>query len=85
MAKMKNGPLSECTNNEGWLCRVWNSVRLVGVGKFANPASFSEGYGMRPSPRLELVRIKGSLALQGRNQTMKMLIEERPGAPRANP
>jgi hypothetical protein len=85
MTKLNTGPLSECANYEGWLCRVWNSVRLVGVGKFANPARFSEGYGLRPSPRLELVRIKGSLALQGRNQTMKMLIQAGPGAPRDNP
>jgi hypothetical protein len=84
MTKLKNGPLSECANYEGWLCRVWNSVRLVGVGKFPNPTSFSEGYGLRPSPRLELVRIKGNLALQGRNQTMKMLIQA-PGAFRDNP
>jgi hypothetical protein len=48
----------------------------MGVGKFTNQAGFAEGYGMKPGPILELGRVNGELVLMGRNQTMKMLLQD---------
>jgi hypothetical protein len=70
----------ESTNSEGFMRRVWRSVWPNGVGKFANQTG-AEGYGMKPSPVLELGRVNGKLVLMGRNQAMKMLIQARQDAP----
>lgn len=69
-----------CTNNGGWMRRVWNSVWRIGVGKFTRQSDL-EGYRAKPNPVLELVRVNGRLVLMGRNQTMKMLIEAPPAVP----
>ena len=76
--EMKARPLSAQTSDEGWMRRLWDSVWPVGAGKFANPAVFAEGYGTKPSPILDLVRVNGELVPMGRNQTMKMLLQDSP-------
>ncbi len=63
---MKTTPLPIRTSNKGWMRRVWDSIWRIGG---------AEGYGMEPSPILELGRVNGKLVLMGRNQTMKMLIQ----------
>jgi hypothetical protein len=78
---MTNRELSVPTRDKPWLRRVWDSVGLAGVGKFARQTSLAEVYGMNPSLRLELDRVNGKLILMGRNQTMKKLIL----APHAEP
>jgi hypothetical protein len=63
---MKTRPKLVPTCARSWMRGVWDSVWRIGV---------PEGYGMRPSPILELGRVNGELVLMGRNQTMKMLIQ----------
>ena len=73
---MNARPMSVHTSDEGWMRRLWDSVWPMGVGKFTNQAGFDEGYGMKPGPILELGRVNGELVLMGRNQTMKMLLQD---------
>jgi hypothetical protein len=67
--------------SHGWMRNVWDSVWL-GTGSFTTQAGSYEGQertggdGMKPNPTLELAWIKGELVVMGRNQTMKMLIQE---------
>lgn len=72
---MKDRPSTVQTRNEGWMRRVWDSMRLAGVGRFAAQTKFTEGHRVALNPPLELDRINGKLVLMGTNQTMKMLIQ----------
>jgi hypothetical protein len=78
---MTNSELSVPASEKRWLRRVWDSVGLVSVGKFARQTCLAEVYGMNPSLRLDLGRVNGKLKLMSRNETMKMLIL----APHAEP
>jgi len=74
--EMNARPLSVHTSDEGWMRRLWDSVWPIGVGKLENQAVFSEDYRSKPGPILELGRVNGELVLMGRNQTMKMLLQD---------
>ena len=82
---MTNRELSVPTSEKRWLRRVWDSVGLVGVAKFARQTGLAQVYGMNPSLRLELDRVNGKLILMGRNQTMKKLILAPHTEPRDTP
>jgi hypothetical protein len=72
--EMSSRPLSVRTSKEAWLRRVWNSMWLVAIGRFASQVSVAGQQVMNPSLLLELERVNGQLVLMGRNQAMKMLI-----------
>ena len=71
---MKNETVPVYNSNKRWMSRLWNSVCLVSVGRFASQASSGETYGLKAKLNLALTRVNGKLRLMGRNETMKMLI-----------
>jgi hypothetical protein len=86
MIEINAKPLSEYASR-GWLRSMCESLRLE-IGKFAKSTDYyhgqehAEGDRMKPSPVMELAWIRGTLVVMGRNQTMKMLIQETFRAPR---
>jgi hypothetical protein len=74
-------------SSRGWLRNMCASLKLE-IGRFAESTKcyhgleYAEGDRMKPSPIMELAWIRGNLVVMGRNQTMKMLIQETFPAPR---